>query len=333
MKLLLVTLTVMALAGCSNRSQAQLEDEILAHPDPSVVDFYRNNLQPINELRSTIEASSSEAERVSALVALEKDFPLASEITARQYVSDRSDVVALESIQILKGNLVMSDHRIPHDSARASPRLQYMHKKHVASKRALRRALTDERTPLRIDAAGFLASLSDEASLEEISKGVESGLYSQVEAANLYTLSSGQSGEKHLQAYVGTGNLDAQRTAIAYLGSNPEYQPRIREAYFLNGAADTQLRVQAAKTLSTYDTEFIDYGQTITEQRNVDPALFEATVDGLIKLQNNRQGVDPNEARLLLERTRAYTTTRELSDDDRLRLDTLEQRLESIATE
>ncbi|MEM7432645.1 MAG: hypothetical protein AAF351_12020 [Pseudomonadota bacterium] len=326
-------LTVLfTLMACSQSSSAELDAEILSHPDPNVVQFYSDNLSRIEELRETIALDDEDVERrIDALVTLEVEYPLAAEITARSYVSDENERLALEAIQVLQGNLIMSDHHMPHDMSGASPRLRYMFEKHDASKAALRNAVADERDTVRVESASFLASLSDEQSLQIISEGAASGLYSEVEAANLYTLASDGVGEKYLQGFVGNGELEAQQTAVAYLGSNPDYQSTIRDAYFLNADAPTVLRVEAARTLSTYDVGFISYGPEITEQEGVDPALFEATMDSLIQLQKIRPILTPDQSQLLLDKTQSYIGTQQLSTEDEARFSDLTEELRTIA--
>ena len=93
------------------------------------------------------------------------------------------------------------------------------------------------------------------------------------------------------------------------------------------------MRVEAANTLSAYDSAFIEYGPDVTEQEDVDPALFEATLDALIELQLDQQKIDPDQTQILFDRTKSYIETHDLSVEDEARIYALAEQLQTIAPE
>ena len=306
--------------------------EIASHPDPRIVALYEANEAEVGALRSRVADSADPDDRASAFEEIVLRFPLAAEITARQYVTDESERIALMAIQVLKGATVMSDHMMPFTGQALSPRVTYMLEKHARSREALRPAVSDSRPRVRREAVGFLASLSDEATLKSITAD-EANLYSDVESANLYTLADAESGQRYLERFIGYGSIDAQRTAVGYLGAIPSYQDKIRIECFLNPDAPVEVRVEAAHALSVYDSEFPEYALDVTSEAEVDPRLFETTLGGYVNVQANRGRLDPGSATIISNRIDRYIDETEAIPDDVSRnIKALNQRLSAIAS-
>ena len=312
-------------------SQAQ-DTEIASHPDPRVVAFYEANEPEVSALRSRIADSADPDDRVSAFEELIRRFLLGAEITARRYVTDESERIALMAIQVLKGATVMSDHVMPTTGEGLLPRVTYMLEQHARSRDALRPAVSDSRPRIRREAAGFLVSLSDEATLEVIATD-EADLYSDVESANLYTLADAEVGQRYLEQYIGSGSIDAQRTAVGYLGTITSYQDRIRIEYFLNPEAPAEVRVEAARALSAYDSEFPAYALIVTSEAEVDPRLFETTLGSYVNVQANKGQLDAGSAKTFSDSiNRFIAVTEEIPTDVIHNMETLNQRLTAIAS-
>lgn len=265
---------------------AQAVDEtISAHPDQNVRTFYETMWPQIAELRSTINENSDEADRLASFGQLATLFPLAAEVTARGLVTDIDTELALGAIRFLKLNTVMSNHDMSAGLDQLSPAVAYSMRQHMASREALRAGITDSRMEVRRETASYLASLSGEVALQAISSSVGS-MYSDVEAANLYTLASGETGEAFLRKYLGAGPVAAQQTAVSYLSAIPGYQGEIRASYFLNPEAPVDARTTAALALSAYDRSFPEYALAATHGENVSPSFVGAALNGYIAAQN-----------------------------------------------
>jgi len=253
-----ILLATISAAVIYHGADAATDEVIINYVDPGIRGFYLENADEINSLSSQLFDSNNEPMRLAALEELTSKYPHAAEILARSLVRDGNEDLALYAVRILKAATVMSDHRSMHVGKSELPRVLRMMKRHEESTSALRLAVSDERRRIRNEVASYLASLSDEPTLEFIAAD-NTGLYSDVDAANLFTLAGGEVGEKYLERYVGQGDLEAQRTAITYLGAIPAYQQQIRSEYFLNSNAPIEARVDAAHTLSTYDSRFAEY--------------------------------------------------------------------------
>ena len=308
-----------------------LDSEIESHPDDAVRAYYQENQSEIDNLLAELAPNAVASGRRDAFAKLALDYPAAAEIAARSLVTDSEDALALDAIALLKGALVMSDHHAPASAAELPPRIAHMMKRHAASLDALRAALIDERPTLREAAASFLAGLSDAESLEMIADGAEEGLYSDLEAANLYTLASGDVGLKYLEAYLDKGDVEAQQTAIGYLGAVPAYQDQIRTSYFLNPEASSETRAQAAKTLSAYDASFPEYALIVAGDENVDASVFEATISGYVNTQTSKNRLDPYSARIVSDQVNRYLTGKSLPEETLKQIESLGKRIDAIA--
>lgn len=311
-----------------------LDDEIRRHPEPTVVEYYAANEPEMLSLREAIAAPGDQRKRLEAFETLITKFPAGATITARKYVTDPDEQVALLAIELLKGSLVMSDHHTVGAGA-LLPRQRYMLDVHNASRKSLRSAVTDGRAAVRNAAAGFLASLSDDDALKAIETGNDNGLYSDVEAANLFTLASGDAGLPYLEKYLGKGDENAQLSAIGYLGSFPKYQDQIRIVYFTNADASPVVRTQAAKTLGEFDPSFPQYALVVANEENVDPKLYQVTVTGYVNTQVKEGKLDPGSAKIVsgnLKHFLEIPRAEALSEDVTVELLKLNQRLEALST-
>jgi uncharacterized protein YdbL (DUF1318 family) len=180
-----------------------------------------------------------------------------------------------------------------------SPRMAYMMDRHEAGRAALRKALDDQRRVVREKAAKFLAGLSDEAALQAISQGIETGLYTQTEAVNLYGLARPEIGAVYIEPYLEKGERDAREAAIIYLGANQTYQDRIRTDVFLAPDQPPALRAQAARILSRYDDDFSNYALTVTVDPSLSPEVYAETLNGYLdSLQAQGKTIDWGTARV-----------------------------------
>ena len=302
-----------------------VDDQISTHPDPRVVAYYTEHDAQVSALRSTILDADGMARR-SALEELALHFPIAAEITARSLVDDPDDQIASIAIQILQGALVMSDHPRDHMTV-ASPRIQHMLEQHQASRDALRAAVRDKRPHIRMEAASYLASQSDNATLEFVAQD-QTGLYSDVEAANIFTLGSTALAQHHLARYLESGNIDAQRTAIGYLGAVPSYQTLIRNRFLLNPEAPETIRIDAARALSAHDPDFAAYALVVTSDPDVSPALHIAALAGYVNARSKTTNLDSLSARVFDKQLDSLSRARApLPDSVQQDLDHLRQRL------
>ena len=332
MPLIRILVAASMAAVLCNGTAAATDEALFEHPDPGIHEFYLKNADEIEALRSRILDPSNGKTRLSTLEQLILKFPYAAEIVARALVQDSTEGVALYAVQLLKGATVMSDHQRIHVGKSDLPRVLHMLEQHNKSTSALRLALTDERPRIRSEVASYLASLSDEPALDVIASD-KAGLYSDVEAANIFTLASGEIAKKYLERYIGQGDLEAQRTAITYLGAIPAYQQQIRSKYFLNSDAPTEARVDAARTLSIFDSQFAEYAAPVmANPLVVDPKLYIATLNGYIDVRAQKGDFDPQSAKLMFDVVEELQSSERFSSDSITRsLSTLSQRLEATA--
>jgi len=300
MKNLPVIVLALATVIAATPATAALEEEILSFPIPGTVERYVANEAAIVSLRSALTDVTQPAEtRLAALRALNLDFPLAAQITVRGLTTDPDTAVALAAIDVLLGSVVMMNHE---HSGEMPPGMAYMMEQYQANIEALRKAELDERKEISLRAAELLVSLDDVPTYTSIAIGAETGRYSGGEATNLFMLGSTRLASPFLASYLGSGKLDAETNAIAYLGAQPEYQPRIREAYFLNAAAEPSLRADAAEALGAFDATFATYALEQLPSLQSTPELYSTTLDSYL---NNQQvfgtAVDPDLARQLSE--------------------------------
>lgn len=288
-----------------------VDDFIAKHPNADVVAFYTQNWDQIDALRRKIENGNTHEERLESFSNLATAFPLAAEVTARGLVTDNDTDLAIRAIQFLKLSSVMSDHDMSTGMENLSPEVAYAMQRHMDSRAALRLGVVDPRSEIRAETAPYLASLSDEPSLQAISDSVGE-VYSDAEAANLFTLASGDIGEEFLNDYIGKGSAAAQQTAVSYLSAIPSYQDQIRSEYFLNPDAPVDARTAAARSLAAYDRSFPEYALAVTGEANENPGFIGAAVQGYIAAQNLRgTPVQPDIARALQSRL-----SESLSDTD-----------------
>lgn len=315
-----------------------LDKEIADHPNAELVAFYEENFSEVEALRASLGENGEAASRIAAFEELSLKYPLAAEISARELVSHPDTELAIAGIRFLKLNTVMSDHDMQAGTGNVSagnvsagpmsPELSYAMAKHENSRAALRAGVPDQRPEIRLETASYLASLSDSVALQAIQE-LTGELYSDVEAANLFVLASGKSGEDLLSQYLGSGSEEAQQTAVAYLGAMPRFQDEIRSTYFLNPDAPLEARNVAAQVLGTYDTNFAKYALAVTGPEDSPAEFICAALDGyLTALTANGDAVDPAIARAIADLVPKDIAN--LSEFDQTRIKRLRDRLDAI---
>lgn len=299
MKHLTVSLATLAAAAMTAITPAMaLDEEILAFPVPGTVERYLAEEPRIEELRAVVTDVSQPADaRLTALGALNGDYPLAAQITARSLTVDPDTQVALAAIQLLATAMVMMNHEHEGDM---SPAMAHMMSQYEANLEAMRKAELDERKEVRLKAAAPLVSLDDAPTYASIAVGIQSERYTVTEATNLYTLGGTELASAYLAPYLGSGEAAAENTAIGYLGALPDYQERIKDAYFLNDDAAPALRASAAEALGAYDASFGSYALDKLSEFRATPELYSAAVASYV---SNQQvfgtTIDPGVARQL----------------------------------
>lgn len=329
----LIRLTMGAVCSFAAVGTVKAVDQtLLEHPVPAIAERYRNNAAEVDALENAAIAQGSATDRLRALRDLATRYPEAATVVARKLVQDGDTEVAQAAIAILMKDLVMSDHA-PVDHDKLLPRIRYLMQSHEQSKAALRPAIADERKPIRDAVAPFLASKSDRGALDEIAKGAEKGLYTDIEAANFYTLARGPVGQTYMAKYLGKGGVAAQQTAISYLGVFDQYQEQIRTAYFSNPKAGLALRTEAADVLSRYDSRFAEYALDVATPKTK-PVLFEASVSGYVNALQKENRLDAAKAGQVSDTVDLYVrkldksipaTTAEKLKNLQLKLDSIEK--------
>jgi hypothetical protein len=332
-RLALAGLVVAALGSLPTLAQDSDIAAIYSHPNIELAQFYKSNAEEIEELVAQADSVNDTKARLAAFQALGFKYPLVAEVIARQYVEDSDEKIALVAIEMLRASLVMSDHTHIHGDA-LSPAVQFVADMHAASTIALRTALDDERKVVRDAAASFLASLSDRPALDLIAAATERGLYTDLEAANLFTLARGPIGQQYVQLYLGSGDDQAQQTAIAYLGFFPEYQEQIRTTYFANRDASVETRAAAAETLSKYDPRFPEYALVVTNEEGVDPLIFSTSLEGYVDVLTKQRRLDAQSAEILKDEVVRFLIDGgpSMNGEVTVQLEELQQRLEVLSS-
>ncbi len=294
MRILPFVASSMILAAQPSFAQT-VDAAISSHPNPSVVSFYQSNTEQITELYAVVtDGSQIQDARLSAFAQLALEYPIAAKVAARELVGDEATAVALQAVQYLMGDVVMSDHDMSNGVEGFSPLVRYTMISHMTSRAALRAAITDERVQLRDTVAPFLASLSDSAALEAITTSPE--LYTDAEAASLVTLSSSEESLALLENYISSDDTSAQATSVEYLAAFPNYQSRIRSEVLLNGEMDDVVRTAAAESLSLYDSDFASYALIVAGEQGVSPELYQRVVSGYVEQVINDGRLGPEAA-------------------------------------
>ena len=295
-------------------TQAVIEPEILAHPDPIIAERYRNGEATIEALRAiALDVQRPSGDRVGALQRLADEFFDAALTPSAELVTDPDTPVALVAARLLADATVMSDHGPVHEQATdIPPFLRLMYWKHETGREGLRRALNDARPEVRDIAASSLASLSDPAALQQIVEGVEANTYSDAEAVNYLGLADPELGAPLMQQLLVNGTPQAQASAVTYLGSNPEYQPMVREDYLFNADAPIEVRSAAAASLGQYDASFPTYATTLTADPTLPAVLYAKVLEGYIDQTGDNLQAD--EASALKQAVENYTKLRPDTD-------------------
>jgi hypothetical protein len=173
----------------------------------------------------------------------------------------------------------LSEHPAP---AAESPQIAPSTNRDGDPRAALLRALTDPRPQARSEAARTLALASDEGALSAIEQGIDSGLFSEFDAANYFGLADIRVGGPYLLRRLARGSSTAKATAVRYLGVSRSYQLIIREKVFLNPEADSEARAAAATVLSEHDPTFASYALVAVLDPKVPPLVFANTVKGYV---------------------------------------------------
>lgn len=334
MKCLLATVSGLLVSATMATAQpVALPEDVLSHPNPSIVAAYEANSENILSLYGTvINLDAGENERLAAFEELAIEYPIVSEVAARDVINDEATSVALFAVQLLKGSVVMSDHQMPSSMEGLSPLVSYIMQSHRASRNALRTAVTDPREELRGAAAGFLASLSDMETLTAISENPE--LYSASDAVSLITLASGEDGLALLEQYLETEDQAARALSVEYLAAIPEYQARIRSEVFLNSDTDDVVRQAAASSLGIYDNEFANYALIVAGEENLSPELYQSVVGNYVDQIAARGELSPNAANSIASQIDSqltiYQGISEPSDAIR-QIESIQRRLDAIS--
>ena len=204
---------------------------------------------------------------------------------------------------------------------------------HAQSIGALRPAILDERDKIRIEAASILASLGDENALALINEAAAGGIIPAVEAANYFTLAGTPVANAYLAEYLGDRDAGAQETAVGYLATIPEYQPQIREEYFLNPSADPSVRLAALQSLGLYDPDFPAYALTVLSREDVEPVFAGMTIQGYVASIEQRGLLTPEIAESVGEELANYDFSSVINPDEQADFQALSDRLNALAGE
>jgi hypothetical protein len=303
--------------------------ELLEHPNGDVARFYQENEATVDALYRTITENAQPEARADAFRMLVADYPQAAEVIAREFVTDSDIAIALGAIGVLEQALVMSDHDMG-GHEHADPLITHMMASHEAGRAALRTALTDERPEVRERVAPYLASLSDEPALQAIVEATASGLYSDAEAADIVSLAGMRLQAEYLPSFLMSEDSAAQRTAITYLGFNPEYQSVIRDAYLIDSAAEPATRVVAAEVLSRYDPSYPQYAGLVFNQEGIDPQVYAALVGGYVGALARTNELTPGIAEAISAEVRSFSAGLEVDLPVLRDIELLDERLNSI---
>lgn len=226
-----------------------LDDNARRFLDKKTTAYYDKNASQTSGLAAIArDQNKVPTDRVNALQNLVTAFPLLGLAAAKELLTDQSEEVTVSAAQILADSLAMSDHTPSNDTAKLSPRDQWLLATHENTKVLLRRSLEDARPNVREVAAECLTSLSDEAGLNIIEEGVGKGLYTETEAVNYFGLARPAVGGKKLEPYL-TKNTssDAQAAAVAYLGAYAQYQEKVRDLALLQKSFRLLFKFQQQK--------------------------------------------------------------------------------------
>ena len=278
----LLVIALFSLSAWAKLGHAQgIEEALIQHPDSARAAYYLDNAGDILELRAQVSQGSPDS-RLRALRTLATRYPDAAHTTALDLLKDDVTDVALAAAELLAASIVMSDHG-PHGQAHRAQLMPYerhMIMRHTLAREALRSALLDSRSEIRLEAASILLSLADTAAVAIIDDNIETGLYSANEVVNLYTLADPAVVAPLLEPYLAEGPPDARASAVSYLGSDPEYFARIRDDIFLNAGEDELVRIAAAQSLSANDDLFASYGLAAALDSSAPPGFYLSIIEG-----------------------------------------------------
>lgn len=309
-----------------------LPQELLDNPHPETARFYSENALLIDGLLAELKSAVDPGLRSKAFYRLIKEYPEAATIAARDYVVDSDAHVANTAIAVLMNALVMTNHHHgPMD--RMPPKLRYIMASNHKSRIALRKALEHPDKKVRLPVAKYFASQSDTQALDIVQAGVEKGLYTEDDAAKIFTLPNGRVATRYLEPYLEGGDTSARETAIAALGFYPQYQDKIRASYFANARAPVALRKQAANVLGKYDRRFAEYALTVATEDDVPAAVFAPTMASYVESLSQKRLLDPQTAQKLNSKIKAFLANNprlevERGGNDKLILDRVLKKLE-----
>ena len=287
---------------------------LLAHPDETRVKYYRENKAEILSLTAqTMDGET--AQRLEALEALFIQYPDAILNVAIDLLEDTELEVAQKAAELLAASIVMSDHHGGHDQ-RLNPYQQYIMVQHTLARRALRGVLDSTHKEVREVAASILASLSDEEALNKINEGVETELYSEIEAVNYTGLAAPDVGGQYLEGYLeNSEEVETQTAAVTYLGGTAQYQDYIRDSVLLNSEIDSAVRGAAANTLSLHDSDYQSYALIVALDPASPPELYTEVLKGYVTSSLADDSLNPAKARALLQCIDGYSPLSGDSDD------------------
>ena len=274
------------------RGDVPLTGPFAPAPGTAKAAFLAANQDAIMNLASKARTGATDA-RLAALETLANGYSDASLNLATELIEDPDTAVATESAQLLADTLAMAGSvtmgagmYIPGTSAR----MQF-----EAAVANLRRAIEDARIEVRDVAAGTLAALGDQATLEKIELCVEQGVVPAVEAIGYFGLAPIELGAPYIEKYLDSGPVEAKVAAVGYLGTVPTYQSRVRDLIFRTPQVDEIVVAKAAGVLSRHDRAFPTYaleeiGRLGSQAPNLD-AVVDAYISGALKVK----AIDPTD--------------------------------------
>jgi HEAT repeat protein len=272
--------------------------------------YYDENQEAIKPLIAIIGDKKAPAEkRLAAFDQLRVGYPRAALDPAIALVNDENVELATTAVTFLSSIVVMMNH---------GPGLANAHHggddSIAKAVDALRKAIQDQRQPVREIAAASLASLNDETALKSVQASFAAKKISDVEALQYITLAKPEIGAGYVAGFLDKSSLKAQSQAISYLSSSAEYRGRIKK-YLLNEAAPVEIRAAAAKGLARNDPQFGNYAAALVANSKLPSPVF----DNLV----SEMGRDVPASDMKNVLTNAIKAQSEKGTPDALRIETL----------
>ena len=219
-------------------------------------------------------------DRRAALETLANSYSDASLNLARELIKDSDTGIATDSAKLLAATLAMIGPVIIDGWMHGAGTLAM--RRIDAAVGNLREAIGDGRVEVRSIAAGTLAAVGDRAGLEKIDDCVERGLVPAVEAIGYFGVAPSELGAKYIEKYLILGPKEAQVAAVGYLGTEPNYQPRIRKLVLEGYGVEEEVLQKAAAVLGRYDQEFPSYALDVVGRADLPPPVSNTVVDAYV---------------------------------------------------